>query len=265
MSAVDSQVRKSMRWLWLMAMFSGVLWGQAMGAPPAATQSDAYQQERMVKKLADWPDLARYRDDDITLGPPKSGEKRVVFLGASITDFWGRKYGEFFPGKPYVNRGISGQVTSQLLVRFQQDVVHLHPAAVIIADAGANNISGNAGPATLEMFQNDIAAMVSIAQANHIRVILASLLPASRFPWKPEARPAAEIREWNDWLKQYAKQHHLIYLDYYSALVDGEGGMKPELAFDRAVHPNSAGYAIMQPLAEKAITEAFATTHTDLP
>jgi lysophospholipase L1-like esterase len=219
----------------------------------------------MVKKLADWPDLARYRDDDTGLGPPKSGEPRVVFLGASITDFWGRKYGEFFPGKPYVNRGISGQVTSQLLVRFQQDVVHLHPAAVIIADAGANNIAGNAGPATLAMFQNDIVAMVSIAQANHIRVILASLLPASRFPWKPEARPATEIREWNDWLKQYAKQHHLIYLDYYSALVDDEGGLRSELAFDRAVHPNSAGYALMQPLAEKAIAEALATTHTDLP
>jgi lysophospholipase L1-like esterase len=246
-------------------MLSGTLWGQAVAIPPAAPQSDASQQERMVKKLADWPDLARYRNDDAALGPPKPGEQRVVFLGASITDFWGRKYGEFFPGKPYVNRGISGQVTSQLLVRFQQDVVHLHPAAVIIADAGANNIAGNAGAATLAMFQNDITSMVSIARANHIRVILASLLPASRFPWKPEARPADEIREWNDWLKQYAQQQHLVYLDYYSALVDDEGGMKPDLAFDRAVHPNSAGYAIMQPLAEKAIAEALAKTYTDSP
>lgn len=213
----------------------------------------------MVKELADWPDLARYRDANAELQLPKPGEQRVVFLGASITDFWGRKYGEFFPGKPYVNRGISGQVTSQMLVRFQQDVVHLHPAAVIIADAGANNIAGNAGPATLEMFQNDIQSMVAIARANHIRVILASLLPASRFPWKPEAKPAAEIRQWNDWLKQYAKQQRIVYLDYYSALVDSEGGMKSDLAFDAAVHPNSAGYAIMQPLAEKAIAEALAT------
>jgi len=213
----------------------------------------------MVKELADWPDLARYRDANAGLQPPKPGEQRVVFLGASITDFWGRKYGEFFPNKPYVNRGISGQVTSQMLVRFQQDVVHLHPAAVIIADAGANNIAGNAGPATLEMFQNDIQSMVAIARANHIRVILASLLPASRFPWKPEAKPAAEIRQWNDWLKQYAKQQRIVYLDYYSALVDGEGGMKPDLAFDAAVHPNSAGYAVMQPLAEKAIAETLAT------
>jgi lysophospholipase L1-like esterase len=213
----------------------------------------------MVKELADWPDLARYRNANAELQSPKPGEQRVVFLGASITDFWGRKYGEFFPNKPYVNRGISGQVTSQMLVRFQQDVVHLHPAAVIIADAGANNIAGNAGPATLEMFQNDIQSMVAIARANHIRVILASLLPASRFPWKPEAKPASEIRQWNDWLKQYAKQQRIVYLDYYSALVDGEGGMKPDLAFDTAVHPNSAGYAIMQPLAEKAIAETLAT------
>lgn len=248
-----------MRWIWVTVAFAGTLWGQAVNTPAVVPQPDpTLQKERMVKKLADWPDLARYRDEDAALGAPRPAEQRVVFLGASITDFWGRKYGEFFPGKPYVNRGISGQVTSQMLVRFQQDVVHLKPAAVIIADAGANNIAGNAGPATLDMFQNDIVSMVAIARANHIRVILASLLPASRFPWKPEARPAAEIREWNEWLKHYAVEHRMIYLDYYSALVDAEGGMKPELAFDRAVHPNTAGYAVMQPLAEKAIAEALA-------
>jgi lysophospholipase L1-like esterase len=250
-----------MRWIWVTAALTGTLWSQTAVTPVIPPQPDpAAQNERMVKKLADWPDLARYRNEDAALGLPKTDEQRVVFLGASITDFWGRKYGDFFSGKPYVNRGISGQVTSQLLVRFQQDVVHLKPAAVIVADAGANNIAGNAGPATLEMFQNDIMSMVAIARANHIRVILASLLPASRFPWKPEARPAAEIREWNEWLKQYAKQQRMIYLDYYSALADEEGGMKPELAFDRAVHPNTAGYAVMQPLAEKAIAEALAAT-----
>lgn len=247
-----------MRWIGLVAALSGSLWGQTHGLPAVSPPPDpTVQIDRMVKKLADWPDLDRYRDDDARLGAPAPGEARVVFLGASITDFWGRKYGEFFPGKPYVNRGISGQVTSQLLVRFQQDVVHLKPAAVILADAGANNIAGNAGPATLEMFQNDIVSIVAIARANHIRVILASLLPASRFPWKPEARPAEEIREWNEWLKSYARQQGMVYLDYYSALVDDEGGMKPELAFDAAVHPNSAGYAVMQPLAEKAIAEAL--------
>lgn len=249
-----------MRWILLATVFAGTFWGQTASTPSVATPSEAdRQRDRMVKELADWPDLARYRNANAELQSPKPGEQRVVFLGASITDFWGRKYGEFFPNKPYVNRGISGQVTSQMLVRFQQDVVHLHPAAVIIADAGANNIAGNAGPATLEMFQNDIQSMVAIARANHIRVILASLLPASRFPWKPEAKPASEIRQWNDWLKQYAKQQRIVYLDYYSALVDGEGGMKPDLAFDTAVHPNSAGYAIMQPLAEKAIAETLAT------
>jgi lysophospholipase L1-like esterase len=244
------------RQLLIMTLLAGSLWAQTPASAPAAAPDNA-RYEQMVKRLADWPDLARYKQADEELGDPKPGEQRVVFLGASITDFWGRKYGEFFPGKPYVNRGISGQVTSQLLVRFQQDVVHLKPAAVIIADAGANNIAGNAGPATLEMFEDDIESMVAIARANHIRVILASLLPASRFPWKPEARPADEIRQWNQWLKSYAGQQGVVYLDYYSALVDDEGGMKPELAFDKAVHPNTAGYALMQPLAEKAIAETL--------
>lgn len=244
------------RQILILSLLAGSLWAQTP-ARPSAPATDATRYEQMAKRLQDWPDLARYRQADEELGAPKAGEQRVVFLGASITDFWGRKYGEFFPGKPYVNRGISGQVTSQMLVRFQQDVVHLKPSVVIIADAGANNIAGNAGPATLAMFQDDIESMVAVARANHIRVILASLLPASRFPWKPEARPADEIRQWNEWLKNYAKQQGMVYLDYYSVLVDDEGGMKPELAFDKAVHPNTAGYALMQPLAEKAIAEAL--------
>jgi len=244
------------RQILILSLLAGSLWSQTP-ARPSAPAPDATRYEQMAKRLQDWPDLARYRQADEELGAPKAGEQRVVFLGASITDFWGRKYGEFFPGKPYVNRGISGQVTSQLLVRFQQDVVHLKPSVVIIADAGANNIAGNASPATLAMFQDDIESMVAIARANHIRVILASLLPASRFPWKQEARPADEIRQWNEWLKNYAKQQGMVYLDYYSVLVDDEGGMKPELAFDKAVHPNTAGYALMQPLAEKAIAAAL--------
>jgi lysophospholipase L1-like esterase len=234
-----------------MCLVAGSGWAQGTSVTPETASA------KQIAKLSDWAQLGRYREDDMKLGDPKPGEQRVVFLGASITDFWGRRYGRFFPGKPYVNRGISGQTTPQLLVRFQQDVVHLHPAVVIIADAGANNIAGNTGPATLEMFQDDIESMVAIARANHIRVVLASLLPASWFPWNPEARPAAAIRAWNKWLKEYAGQQHMVYLDYYSALVDGEGGMKPELAFDKAVHPNDAGYAVMQPLAEKAIAEAL--------
>jgi lysophospholipase L1-like esterase len=247
-----------MRLVCLLVLLAGTLWGQApFGTMPITSSDDATQVTKMKAKLADWADLSRYRSADEALGEPKAGEQRVVFLGASITDFWGRRYGEFFPGKPYVNRGISGQTTPQLLERFQQDVVHLHPSVVLICDAGANNIAGNSGPATLAMFQDDIASMVAIARANHIRVVLASLLPASWFPWKPEMRPAAEIREWNDWLRQYAAEQHLVYLDYYTALVDDKGGMRQELAFDKAVHPNDAGYAIMQPLAEKAIAEAL--------
>lgn len=247
-----------MRLAWMVVFLAGTMWGQTGVSAPAAPTVEAAQIARLQAKLADWAQLGRYRQADAELAAPAPGEQRVVFLGASITDFWGRKYGQFFPGKPYVNRGISGQTTPQLLVRFQQDVVHLHPAVVLICDAGANNIAGNTGPATLAMFQDDIASMVAIARANHIRVVLASLLPASWFPWKPEARPAAEIRAWNDWLRQYAEQQHLVYLDYYSALVDKQGGMRPELAFDKAVHPNDAGYAIMQPLAEKAIAESLA-------
>lgn len=248
-----------MRLVCLMVLLAGTLWGQTPALnKPAASDSDTAQIARMQAQLMDWADLSRYRSADAALGDPKPGEQRVVFLGASITDFWGRRYGKFFPGKPYVNRGISGQTTPQLLVRFQQDVVHLHPAVVLICDAGANNIAGNTGPATLGMFQDDIASMVAIARANHIRVILASLLPASWFPWKPEMRPAAEIRAWNDWLQQYAAQQQVVYLNYYSSLVDDKGGMRAELAFDKAVHPNDAGYAIMQPLAEKAIAEALA-------
>jgi lysophospholipase L1-like esterase len=244
-----------MRLVCLMVLLAGTLGGQAA---PAPLNGEAAQVARMQATLADWAQLGRYRQANAELGEPTAGERRVVFLGASITDFWGRKYGKFFPGKPYVNRGISGQTTSQLLVRFQQDVVHLHPAAVLICDAGANNIAGNTGPATLAMFQDDIASMVAIARANHIRVILASLLPASWFPWQPGAHPAAEIRAWNDWLREYAKQQHLVYLDYYTALVDDKGGMRPDLAFDKAVHPNDAGYAIMQPLAERAIAQSLA-------
>ena len=198
--------------------------------------------------------LSRYAADNAALTPTPG---RVVFYGDSITDNWGRKFGSFFPGKPYVNRGISGQTTAQMLLRFQQDVVHLAPAAVVIL-AGTNDVAENTGPITDSQIQDNIKSMVDIARAGHIRVILSSIPPADHFPWHPGIEPAERIRTLNAWLKSYADQQHLVYLDYYSALATPSGAIKPELAVDKAVHPNDAGYALMQPLAEVAIAKSLA-------
>ncbi len=208
----------------------------------------------MQQKLADWPQLARYRESNAALAPTEPG--RVVFYGDSITDAWGR-YGNppFFPGKPYVNRGISGQTTPQMLVRFQQDVVALKPAAVLIL-AGTNDIAGNTGLSTLAMTEDNLRSMVVIAKANGIRVILASLLPASDYPWRKGLHPAGRVRELNAWIKSYAAQSGSVYLDYHTALVDDDGGMKPGTSKD-GVHPTPAGYAIMAPLAQAAVDQAL--------
>lgn len=224
----------------------------ALTATPCA---QAKQVEQMQAKLDDWAQLNRYRTADAALPAPAPGQQRVVFYGDSITDAWGRVRGDFFPGKPYINRGISGQTTPQMLVRFQQDVVHLHPAAVVIL-AGTNDVAGNTGPETPEMIEDNFRSMAAIAHQNHIKLILASILPASAYPWKPGIQPADEIRALNGWLKDFAQADGDTYLDYYTALADPEGGMKPGLSVD-GVHPTAEGYAIMSPLAEKAIGEAL--------
>lgn len=212
------------------------------------------QIEQMQKKLLDWPQLARYRDDNAKLPAEEKG--RVVFYGDSITDGWGRVDGtEFFPGKPYVNRGISGQTTAQMLLRFRQDVIELKPAAVVIL-AGTNDIAGNTGPASLDMIEDNLRSMAELAQANGIRVVLASVLPASAYPWRPGYKPAAKIRALNEWIRQYAEDNGLVYLDYYAAMANREGGLDPKLAED-GVHPTPAGYALMAPLAQKAIDAAL--------
>lgn len=216
------------------------------GAPSAAAC------EVMQKKLEDWPQLSRYAAADAAL--PASQPGRVVFYGDSITDAWTKNGGSFFPGKPYVNRGISGQTTEQMVVRFRQDVINLHPVAVVIL-AGTNDIAGNTGPETPETIEDEFRSMVDLARANQIRVVLASVLPASGYPWKRSAgSPAEKIRALNDWLKSYAAQQGITYLDYYSAMVGPDGGMKPGISID-GVHPNAAGYAIMEPLAEKALAQ----------
>lgn len=226
-----------------------------LALPLSAQQSPAPSTPRPRAQLNEVTQFSRFAAENEKLTPVPN---RVVFYGDSITDNWGRKFGSFFPGKPYVNRGISGQTTAQMLLRFQQDVVHLAPAAVVIL-AGSNDVAENTGPSTDAQIEDNFRSMVAIALYNHIRVILGSIPPADRFPWNPAIHPAERIRTLNAWLRSYAGEHQLVYLDYYSALATPEGAMKPDLAVDKAVHPNDAGYAIMQPLAEAAIAKSLAS------
>jgi lysophospholipase L1-like esterase len=227
--------------------------------PPASTSNEETSKQiaAMEAKLEDWPQLGRYRADNAALSPATGGAQRVVFYGDSITDSWGRRAdtGEFFPGKPYVNRGISGQTTPQMVVRFRQDVIDLHPAAVVIL-AGTNDIAGNTGPMTPQMTEDNFRSMIDLAKANGIQVIVASILPVADYPWKPGLTPVPKIKVLNDWLKGYCVVHSVTYLDYYSAMVGQYGGMKAGISFD-GVHPNAQGYAIMAPLAQSAIDKTL--------
>ena len=233
--------------------------GGAQTAAPAAqasAQTDTEKQiSTMQKKLADWAALGQYRAANATLPAPAVGERRVVFYGDSITWAWARTSSQFFPGKNYVGRGISGQTTPQMLVRFEQDVVHLKPAVVVIL-AGTNDIAGNTGPSTPEMIEDNFASMVAIAKANGIKVVISSILPASHYSWSPEVQPAKQIRAMNARLKALCAREGLVYLDYYTSMANAKGGLDPELAAD-GVHPTAKGYAVMGPLAEKAIAEAL--------
>ncbi len=224
----------------------------------AQTQTAEQKMAHMQAQMEDWAQLSRYRADNAALSSPSAAERRVVFLGDSITDAWGREPGSrpFFPAKGYINRGISGQTTPQMLVRFEQDVVRLRPAVVVIL-AGTNDIAGNTGPETPEMIEDNFRAMTAIAQANGEQVVLASILPVFDYPWKPGLQPAGKIRQMNAWLKGFAAERHAIYLDYYTALVDERGGMRAGTSKD-GVHPNAAGYAVMEPLAAEAIDRALA-------
>ena len=203
----------------------------------------------------DWADLKKYEVENKGLGEPKPGEKRVVFVGNSITEGWVSLDPDFFKGGAYIGRGISGQTTPQMLVRFRQDVVELKPAVVVIL-AGTNDIAGNAGPTTLEAIMGNIASMAELARANKIKVVLSSVLPVFDYPWKPGLQPADKIVALNLMIKEYAHKNKMVYLDYYSAMVDERKGLKKELGED-GVHPNLAGYKIMEPLVEKAIAAAL--------
>jgi len=236
------------------------MWAQSAAQPtpaPVAAVPDAQKQiESMQKKLADWAQLDRYRSANAALPASVAGEKRVVFYGDSITDAWARHTDEFFPGKGYIGRGISGQTTPQMLVRFEQDVVHLKPAVVVIL-AGTNDIAGNTGPSTPEMIEDNFESMAAIAKANGIRMVISSILPADHYKWQPEVQPAEKIRSMNTRLKALCQREGLVYLDYYTPMANAKGGLDPELAVD-GVHPTAKGYAMMSPMAEKAIAEALA-------
>lgn len=205
----------------------------------------------------DWANLARYREENAALGLPAENETRVVFMGNSITEMWSRVHPAFFTGKPYVNRGISGQTTPQMLIRFRPDVIALQPKVVVIL-AGTNDIAGNTGPATLEMIEDNLASMAELAKAHGIRVVLASVLPAAQYSWAPGIQPAEKIAVLNQWIKQYAETNGFTYLDYYAPMADDAGGLKKAYSED-GVHPNSAGYQVMAPLAEAAIELALRT------
>ncbi len=214
------------------------------------------QIQGMQQRLLDWPQLQRYRAENAALPAAAPRQPRVVFFGDSITEGWGRTgSATFFAGKGYINRGISGQTTAQMLVRFQQDVVALQPAVVVIL-AGTNDIAGNTGPATQAMIEDNLQAMATLARAQGIAVVLASVLPVSEYPWQPGVQPAPKVRALNAALRRYAEAHTLVYLDYHSALANDAGGLDAALAAD-GVHPTAAGYARMAPLAEAAVARAL--------
>lgn len=260
---------------WLTALGITIFWGQAAAqipdvtppetkVPPAtqpaatanvpeAQHAGASWTKRDQDLLVDFGDLAHFKDADAALGPPAAAEERVVFMGDSITAGW--KLAEAFPGKPYINRGISGETSPQMLVRFRQDVIDLHPKVVIIL-AGTNDVAGNTGPMTPEQSEENLASMADLATGNGIRVVLCSVLPSFDFPWHPGQEPAPKIAALNDWIKAYAAQKGYPYVDYYAAMKDERGGLPATLSRD-GVHPLPAGYAIMTPLAEAGIDKAL--------
>jgi lysophospholipase L1-like esterase len=225
---------------------------------PAAQKRDEWRRGRARIYMDDFGELARYRADNARLKPPVAGENRIVFFGDSITEHWPMALS--FPGKAYVNRGISGQTTPQMLIRFRQDVVALAPKVVVIL-AGTNDIAGNTGPMTLEEIEANLASMVELARAHGIKIVLSSVLPVHNYTPPSELafplRPPEKIAALNQWLKGHAAQTNSVYLDYAAAMADERGFLKRELAVD-GLHPNKDGYAIMAPLAETAIAAALA-------
>ncbi len=221
---------------------------------------DDYRASRVAIYTDDFGELKRYRDADAKLGPPAAKEHRVVFIGDSITDYW--KLDDYFPGKAYIviNRGIDGQSTQQMLVRFRQDVLDLDPVVLVVL-AGTNDVAGVTGRTRNEDIEANYASMAELARLHHIRVVFASLLPVNNYTEDAKEsfalRPRERILALNTWLKDYCAKNGFVYLDYFSVMVDDKGMLKRELS-DDGLHPNAPGYKVMAPLAEKAIAQAIA-------
>jgi lysophospholipase L1-like esterase len=246
--------------------FSALLLLATISAPVLAqndkpTELTKEQKEAAWKKFQedqlhnDWANFNRYRAANMKLAVPSKDEKRVVFMGNSITDGWIVADSDFFKKNSFIDRGISGQTTPQMLIRFKPDVVNIKASVVVIL-AGINDIAGNTGPSTLEMIEDNLSSMVEIAQANGIRVVLSSVLPAYDFPWRPGLEPAEKVVKLNTWIKKYAETKNCVYLDYFTPMADEKHALKADLTTD-GVHPNLAGYKVMEPLAEKAIKQAL--------
>jgi len=234
---------------------------QTPSPTPLDLAGEHQRADRLQARLNDFANFSRYRGANSKLPMPIKGEQRVVFMGDSITDSW--KLDQYFPGAPYINRGISGQTTSQMLLRFRADVIDLRPKVVVIL-AGTNDIAGNTGPITLEGIENNYESMVDLAHANGINVVFASVMPISDYNKNAQGNPIVrstqrrpeQIAALNDWIKKYCAQRKLIYLDYFSAMADDEGFLKTDIAND-GLHPNSKGYELIKPLAENAIKMAL--------
>jgi lysophospholipase L1-like esterase len=242
----------------MVAMTPPVLAQQPAIPSTGSRDLDQYRTSRIAIYTDDFGELKRYREANAALAPPAANENRVVFLGDSITDYW--KLADYFPAKPYINRGIDGQTTPQILVRFRQDVIALRPRVLVIL-AGTNDVAGVTGPARNEDIEANYASMAESERLHHIRVVVASLLPVNNYTNDAKEsfalRPRERILALNTWLKNYCAKNGFVYLDYFSAVVDDKGMLRRDLS-DEGLHPNAAGYKTMAPLAEKAIARAIA-------
>jgi lysophospholipase L1-like esterase len=246
-----------MRLATVVVLLCSCVFAQVQTVPPESPEAQRARLERMEKTLSDWPNLARYADGNAALPPPAPQERRVVFMGDSITQGWDLV--DSFPGRPYVNRGIAGQTTPQMLIRFRPDVVDLKPAAVVIL-GGTNDLAGRTGPMTVEQIEGNLASMADLARANGIRLVLSSVMPVYASEKRPELirdRPPEKILALNQWIRSFCQRTRCVYLDYFSAMVGADGLLKRDLS-DDGLHPNSAGHRVMAPLAEAAIAKALA-------